>query len=147
MSACFHICFLKIGWLLLKKSWKWSVVNVGQINHAHEKFATAQRHSYHAWSFTNVYGACATTRGQQWMKAVMVMTMLLKRLMMMALQTNNKDKLIYVILSDSLIHKFITKFDFKHILFLFLTGLYGLLGCYWKILRNWEIIVSLKTAH
>ena len=58
-----------------------------------------------------------------------------KRLMTMALQTNNKDKLFYLILSDSLIYKFF-------------TGLFDLLGCYWKInIRNWVIILSLKTAY
>ena len=55
-------------------------------------------------------GAGATIRGQYTMKTVMVeVTMMLKRLMTMALQTKNKDNFIYVTLSDSLIHKFIIK--------------------------------------
>ena len=121
---------------------------MGQINHAHKKFAGAQRHSYHVRSFANVFGTCTTMRGQHWMETMMAeMTMVLKRLMTMALQTNNKDKFIYVMLSDSLIYKFITKCILKHVLFLFLTGLHGLLGCYWEILRNWVIIVSLKTVY
>ena len=137
MSAFFQICFLKIPWLLLKKLCKWSILNTGQTNHAYKTFAAAQRHNYCVSSFAIVVGACATIHGQHWMKTVLVeMTMvLLKRLMTMALQTNNKDKLFYLILSDSLIYKFF-------------TGLFDLLGCYWKInIRNWVIILSLKTAY
>ena len=96
---------------------------MGQINHAHEKFATAQKHSHHVRSFANVLGACATIREQHWMKTVIVeMTMVLKRLMTVALQTN-KDEFIYVILSDSLIYKFIATCILKPVLFLYLTGL------------------------
>ena len=64
-----------------------------------------------------------------------------------ALQTSNKYEFICVILSDSLIYNFIIKCILKHVLFLFLTGLYDLLGCYWKILRKWLIILSLTTAY
>ena len=53
---------------------------------------------------------------------IVEMTMVLKRLITMALQSN-KDEFIYVILSDSLIYKFITKSILKRVLFLFLTGL------------------------
>ena len=127
--------FLKYR-LLPKKSWNWSVVYVGHINHAHKKFAAAQRHSYPVRSFANVLGVCTTIRGQHWIKTVMVeMTTVLKRLITMALQKSNKDGFIYVILSDSLIYKFITKCILKRVLFLILTGLNGLLGCYWKILN------------
>ena len=74
-------------------------------------------------SFANVLGACATISGQHWMKTVIVeITKVMKRLMTMTLQTN-KDEFIYVILSDSLIYKFITKCILKRVLFLFLTGL------------------------
>ena len=58
---------------------------------------------------------------------------------------NNRNKFICVMLPDSLISKFIIKCILKHALFLFLTALYDLLVCYWKILRNWVIIISLKT--
>ena len=137
-----------MAWLLLKKSCKWSVVNVGQIKHAQKKHAGAQRHSYRVPSFANVFVTCATICGQHWMETVIVeMTIVFKRLMAMALQTNNKDKFIYMILLDSLIYKFITKCILKHALFLFLIALYGLLGCYWEILRNWVIIVSSKAAY
>ena len=135
-------------WLLLKKSCKWSVVNVGQIKHAHKKHAGAQRHSCRVRSFGNVFVTCATICGQHWMKTVIVeMTIVLKRLVTMALQTNNKDKLIYMMLLDSLIYKFVTECVLKHVLFLFLIALCGLLGCYWEILRNWIIIVSSKAAY
>lgn len=51
-------------------------------------------------------GACATMQGQHWMKRVIVdIAMMLKRLMPMTLQTNNKDECIYMILPDSLIYK------------------------------------------
>ena len=45
-----------------------------------------------------------------------------------ALQTSNKYEFICVILSDSSIYNFIIKCILKHALFLFLTGLYDLLG-------------------
>ena len=148
MGACFRVCFQKIPWLLLKKSCKWSVVNVGQINHALENLAAVPRHSYRVRNFAIAVGACATIRGQNWMKTVILeMTGILKRLMTMALQTNNKDEFVYVILPGSLIFKLIIKFILKHVLVLFLTGLYDLLGCYWKILRNLVIILSLTTAY
>ena len=55
-------------------------------------------------------GAGTTKRGQHTMNTVMVeMTLMVKRLMTMVLQTKNKDNFIYVILSDSLIPKFIIK--------------------------------------
>ena len=57
------------------------------------------------------------------MKTVIVeMTMVLKRLMTMSVQMN-KDEFIYVILLDSLIYKFISKYILKHVVFLFLTSL------------------------
>ena len=44
-------------------------------------------------------GTCATIREQYSMKTVIVeMTMVPKRLMTMALQKNNKDEFVYVIL-------------------------------------------------
>ena len=49
--------------------------------------------------------------------------------------------------ANLLISKFIIKCILKHVLFLFLTVLYDLLVCYWKILRNWVIIISLKTPY
>ena len=57
------------------------------------------------------------------------------------------DEFIYVILSDSLIYNFIIKCILNYVLFLFLTGLYDLLECYWKFLRDWGIILSLTTAY
>ena len=46
-----------------------------------------------------IMGTCATIREQYSMKTVIVeMTMLPKRLMTMALQKNNKDEFVYVIL-------------------------------------------------
>ena len=104
--------------------------------------------SYHVWSFAVAMEACATIRGQHWMKIVIVeMTLVLKRPMTMGLQKNNKDEFIYMILSDSLIYKFIIKCILKHFLLLLLTSLYDLLGRYWKIIRNWVMMLSLKTAY
>ena len=39
---------------------------MGQINHAHEKFAAAPRHSYCVQSFATVMGTCVPIRGQYW---------------------------------------------------------------------------------
>ena len=39
---------------------------MGQINHAHEKFAVASRHSYCVQSFAIVMRTFATIRGQYW---------------------------------------------------------------------------------
>ena len=72
---------------------------MGQINHAHERYAAAPRQSYRVRSFEIVMGICATIRGQNWVKTVTVeMMMMMKKLMTMALQTNNKDEFAYVIL-------------------------------------------------
>ena len=121
---------------------------MGQINHARKNFAAAPRHNYFVQSFLIVMRTCATIRGQYWMKTVIVnMTIMLKMLMTMALQRNNKDEFVYVILKDLLIYKLIIKCILKHDLFLFLTGLYDLLRCYKKILKNWAIILSLTTAY
>ena len=76
-------------------------VNVGQINHAHEKFVAAQNQLQ---TFTIVMVACSKILEQRWMKTVMVeMAMMLKRLMTMVLQANNKVYFHCVILQDSLI--------------------------------------------
>ena len=112
-----------------------------------QKFSTAERHSCHVRSFTIAMEACTTMRGKHWMKTDILEMTVLKRLMTMALQTENKDELLYVILPDSLSYSFIIKCFLKHVLFLFLTSLYGLLGCYWKIARNWVMILSLKIAY
>ena len=121
---------------------------MGQINHTHEKFAAAPRCNYCARSFLIVMGTCATIHGQYWMKKVIVdMTIMLKMLIMMALQRNNKDEFVYVILIDLLIYKLIIKCILKRVLFLFLTGLYDLLRCYKKILKSQAIILSLTTAY
>ena len=113
-----------------------------------QKLSAAERHSCHVISFTIAMEACTTMRGKHWMKTdILEMTIVLKRLMTMALQTKNKDELLYVILPDSLSYNFIIKCTLKHFLLLFLTSLHGLLGCYWKIARNWVMILSLKTAY
>ena len=39
---------------------------MGQINHAHERYAAAPRQSYRVRSFVIVMGICATIRGQNW---------------------------------------------------------------------------------
>lgn len=58
--------------------------------------------------------ACPNIRGQHWMKTVMVkMNMMLKKLMKMALRTDNKDEFLYVILPDSVIYQLIIVFENK----------------------------------
>ena len=83
--------------------------------------------SYCVGSFRIVMGACITIHKQQ--TVIVEMTMMLKRLMTMALQMYNKNGFVYVILTDSVIYTFNIKCIFKHVLFLFLTDLYDLLGC------------------
>ena len=136
------IRFQKIHWLLLQKSCKWSVVNVGQITHAHEKYAPTQRHIYRVQSFRIVMGACAAIP-EQWMNAVLWRWQWCwggwwQRLCGYTI----KMSFFNMILPDSSIYKIIIKCILKHVLFLFLTGLYDLLRCYWKISKNQVIDFS-----
>ena len=103
MSACFHVCFLKIPWLLLKKSCQWN------------QWWWRWRWCWRGW--------------WRWFCREII-----------------KTSFMYVILSDSLIYMLIKKCILKCVLFLFLTGLFDLLGFYWKILKNWLIMLSLKTT-
>ena len=104
MSACFHVCFLKIPWLLLKKSCQWN-------------------QWWWRWRWCS--------RGWwRWFCREII-----------------KINFMYVILSDSLIYMLIKKCILKYVLFLFLTGLSDLVGFYWKILKNWLIMLSLKTTY